>query len=84
MFAEKLMLRTDNQGKLTDLPVLPPNEEIEVILLRKENGRNQARRTHTVELAWQGAQLHGHDIGPIIPENDWNMLADDLALEDVK
>ena len=82
MCAEKLMLRTDNQGKLTGLPVLPPNEEIEVILLRKEHGRHQARRTPPVELAWQGAQLHGDDIGPIIPESDWNMLADDV--EEVK
>ena len=74
--------RADNQGKLTGLPVLPPNEEIEVILLRKEHGRHQARRTPPVELAWQGAQLHGDDIGPIIPESDWNMLADDV--EEVK
>ena len=83
MLAEKLTLRTDSQGNITGLPVLPPNEEVEVILLfRKEHGRRQARRTPPAELAWQGAQLHGDDIGPIIPESDWNMLADDS--EDAK
>jgi hypothetical protein len=70
MFAEKLMLRTDSQGNITGLPMLPPNEEIEVILLRKEHGNRQVRRTPPVELAWQGAQLHGDDIGPIIPDSD--------------
>ena len=70
MFAEKLMLRTDSQGNITGLPVLPPNEEVEVILLRKEHGRRQVRRMPPAELAWQGAQLHGDDIGPII--SDWN------------
>ncbi len=70
MFAEKFMVRTDSQGNITGLPILPPNEEIEVILLRKEQGKRQFRRTPPVELAWQGAQLHGDDIGPII--SDWD------------
>jgi hypothetical protein len=82
MFAEKLTLRTDSQGKLTGLPMLPPDEEIEVILLRKEHSLRQTRRMPPAELAWQGAQLHGDDIGPIIPDSDWNMLAEDI--EDAK
>jgi len=79
MFAEKLILRTDSQGKLTGLPVLPPDEEVEVILLLKEHSRRKVRRLPPAELAWQGAQLHGDDIGPAIPESDWNMLADETG-----
>ena len=33
MLAERFIVRTDRDGRLTGLPVLPPNEEIEVILL---------------------------------------------------
>lgn len=82
MLAEKLILRTDSQGNLTGLPVLPPDEEIEVILLLKEHGHRKVRRLPPAELAWQGAELHGDDIGPAIPESDWNMLADET--EDAK
>jgi hypothetical protein len=71
MFAEKLVVRTDSQGKLTGLPVLSPNEEVEVILLRKEPVPRKNHCTPPPELAWQGAQLHGDDIGPVIPESDW-------------
>jgi hypothetical protein len=78
MFAEKLLLHADSQGKLTGLPILSPNEEVEVILLRKEHNPRRTRRMPPPELAWQGAQLHGDDIGPIIPESDWNMLSDEM------
>ena len=70
MLAEKLTLRTDSQGNITGLPVLSPDEEVEVILLRKEHSRRPARRMPPAELAWQGAELHGDDIGPII--SDWD------------
>jgi hypothetical protein len=36
MLAEKFLLHTDDQGHLIGLPTLPPNEEVEIIVLRKE------------------------------------------------
>ncbi|MCX7111183.1 MAG: hypothetical protein NTX45_13860 [Proteobacteria bacterium] len=36
MLAERFVLRTDREGRLAGLPVFPPNEEVEIIVLRKE------------------------------------------------
>lgn len=36
MLAERFVLRTDREGRLPGLPPLPPDEEVEVIVLRKE------------------------------------------------
>jgi len=82
MLAEKFVTYTDSQGHLTGLPTLKPNEKVEVILLRQEAPPVRKPRKPPAELAWQGAQLHGDDIGPIIPESEWDMLADDA--EDAK
>lgn len=36
MFAEKFILRADGEGRLTGLPIFAANEEIEILILRKE------------------------------------------------
>ncbi len=36
MLAERFILRTDREGHLTGLPAFAANEEIEVIVLRKQ------------------------------------------------
>ena len=36
MLAERFIVRTDQNGHLSGLPVFPPNQEVEVIVLRNE------------------------------------------------
>jgi len=43
MLAERYVLRTDVEGRLAGLPVFPPNEEVEVIVLRKERQTSRPR-----------------------------------------
>ena len=83
MRAEKLILKTDHQGILHGLPVLPPNQEVEVILLMAELTHSQPpkRRQPSPRLAYKGATLYGDDMEPALPANEWNMLSqtDDLS-----
>lgn len=73
MHAEKLILITDGQGVLRGLPVLPPNQEVEVILLMEDRKAPSMphRRKPSPRLANQGASLQGDDMSPAIPLEDW-------------
>ncbi|MGH8558291.1 MAG: hypothetical protein ACRESZ_12685 [Methylococcales bacterium] len=74
MLAEKFILHTDNQGRLTGLPNLAPNEEVEVIVLRKEPGAAFPRHKPSPKLAYQGAKLLGDDLAPAIALEEWGDL----------
>lgn len=74
MLAEKFVLHTDSQGRLTGLPTLAPNEEVEVILLRKERSAPLLHHKPSPKLAYQGAQLLGDDIAPAIAIEEWGDL----------
>ncbi len=72
MRAKKLILKADQQGVLHGLPVVAPNQEVEVILLmddRKAPSSPQ-RRKPSPRLANQGASLHGDDMKPAISAED--------------
>lgn len=76
MRAEKLILKADQQGVLQGLPIVAPNQEVEVILLmedRKAPGPPH-RRKPSPRLANQGASLQGDDMKPAIPLEDWGTL----------
>lgn len=61
MVTERYVIRTDREGRLTGLPVLPANEEIEVILLRQENSVLQPLGQRALEQAYREA---GAEIDP--------------------
>ncbi len=70
MLAEKLYLTADQEGRLTGLPIVTPNENVEVVLLRPEPARTKQRQPSAM-LAWQGGLLLGDDLAPAIPLEDW-------------
>ena len=74
MLAERYLLRTDREGRLAGLPVFPPNEEVEVIVLRKERQSSRPRNQPSPELAWRGAKLFGDDVAPAFTVEEWGEL----------
>lgn len=74
MLAERFMLRTDREGRLAGLPPLPPNEEVEVIVLRKEPKEPRPRNLPSPLLAWRGAKLLGDDVAPAFSIEEWGEL----------
>jgi hypothetical protein len=74
MRAEKFILRTDDEGRLTGLPSLPPNEEVEVIVLHKRPAASFPRHKPSPTLAYQGAKLLGDDLAPAIALEEWGDL----------
>lgn len=76
MHAEKLILKADEQGVLHGLPVVAPNQMVEIILLMPDlkTPPSTSRRKPSPRLANQGARLLGNDMTPAIPLQDWGDL----------
>ena len=52
MYAERLILETDDSGKLKQIPVLPANKQLEVIfLVIAETGQQKLRRRPHQDIA---------------------------------
>jgi hypothetical protein len=76
MYAEKMLLETDPQGRLKTLPTLPPNCRIEAIFLVLDEPVSPApltERRPAPSIAGKGKTL-GDLIAPIVPEDDWECL----------
>lgn len=74
MLAEKCIVHTDGQGRLTGMPNLAPNEEVEVIVLRKGPRASCPKHKPSLKLAYQGAKLLGDDLAPAIALEEWGDL----------
>jgi hypothetical protein len=67
MLAERFFLQTDREGRVSGLPVFAANEEIEVIVLRKEavsqDALEQAYQAASIENdpAWEAVVADGLD-----------------------
>jgi len=72
MYAEKLILQTDAQGYLQGLPHLPPDTNVEVILLLPKTPKKSHRRPPP-ELK-NKIKIHDDIVSPAVPENDWDAL----------
>ncbi len=72
MYAEKLILETDDQGYFKQQPHLPPNSKVEVIILVLEKSLSPKRKP-AVEIAGK-AQISVDIVQPIIPTEDWQDL----------
>jgi hypothetical protein len=64
MLAERFIVRTDRDGRLSGLPFFPPNEEIEVILLRKETVKSPLPKQISQKLRGS-ATWRGNDTSPV-------------------
>lgn len=70
MLAQRVILKTDQTGKLSELPQLPPNRQVEVIFLLLDDAPEKPprRRPHP-DIAGK-AQILG-EVFSSVPEADW-------------
>ncbi|MGQ0592981.1 MAG: hypothetical protein ACT4QB_10105 [Gammaproteobacteria bacterium] len=73
MFAERLILETDPQGNLKEVPKLPPNRKVEAIFLVLEECEAEAAHRISPVIAGRGKIL-GDIISAIVPECDWEVV----------
>jgi len=73
MYAERLILETDQSGTLKHVPKLPPNKQVEIILLVLDDARGgkSLRRSPHPDIAGKTCILG--DIINSLPETDWNL-----------
>ncbi len=73
MYAERFILETDPSGVLKDVPKLPPNKQLEIILLVLDDtrGEQSPRRRPHPDIAGKTSFLG--DIISGVPETDWNL-----------
>ena len=73
MYAERLLVETDAEGNLRQLPKLPPSTKLELIVLVLEETPPSPRRQPPPSIAGQGEILDDL-IAPAVPEADWDAL----------
>jgi len=77
MHAKRLILTTDEQGRLTQLPTLPSNTTVEVIILMEEPASASApvkrRNEPPPSIAGKG-KIVGDIMSPAAPTEDWDAL----------
>ncbi|MDX2020822.1 MAG: hypothetical protein SF187_11320 [Deltaproteobacteria bacterium] len=72
MEAHRVLLETDDQGRLTGTPALPPLARVEAIFLVLENlPPATAKRKPAAGVA--NLQILGDVMGPAIDEDDWTI-----------
>jgi len=73
MYAERLMLETDQSGNLKHVPKLPPNKQLEIIFLVLDDARGgqSLRRSSHPDIAGK-ARILG-DIISSVPKTDWDL-----------
>jgi hypothetical protein len=70
MDANRLILETDSLGNLKQVPKLPPNKQLEVIVLGDSVREPIKRRQPHSDIAGKGKVMG--DIINSVPEIDWN------------
>jgi hypothetical protein len=73
MQAEKLILNTDESGRLIQQPKLPANAKPEAIFLVLEELPRKNKRQPPPEIACKGKIL-GDILSPVVPLEDWDAL----------
>ena len=71
MHARRAILETDENGRLSGLPTLPPRARVEVIFLYPETSPGVTVRKPPTELA--GLEIIGDITVPVIDLKDWNL-----------
>jgi len=74
MHAEKIILETDQQGNLLQIPKLPPNAQLEAIfLVLNQLPPPPKRRKPSTLIAGKG-KIVGDIISSAVPESEWDAL----------
>jgi hypothetical protein len=71
MEAHRVLLETDDKGRLGGVPTLPPHAKVEAIFLVLDPEKAAGIRTPPPELA--KLQITGDVVGPAIDLQDWNI-----------
>ena len=73
MHAERWLLETDPSGNLKQMPQLPPNKQLEVIVLVLDDVSDQSapRRSPHPDIA--GKTTIVENIIDTVPETDWDL-----------
>ncbi|MDP2180570.1 hypothetical protein [Methylicorpusculum sp.] len=74
MQAEKLLLETDEEGRLKTPLILPPNAKLEAIFLILNQDSGNQRRVPSAKIAGKG-NITGDIISPVIEPDDWGALS---------
>lgn len=72
MKAHRAIVETDEQGRLKDLPVLPPHATVEAIFLVLDD-RAKAAMNRRPPAALAGIKINGDIVAPAIDEGDWSL-----------
>jgi hypothetical protein len=76
MQAQRLLLKTNAQGKLEGLPDFAPNQNVEVIVLFNEEPAVEPKKIYRqppAELAGK-VRIRGDIVSPAVEEEDWEAL----------
>ncbi len=73
MYAERLILETDQSGNIKALPKLPANKQLEVIFLVLKDRVKHTKRTPHRDIAGK-IRIMG-DIFSTVPASGWNFSA---------
>ncbi len=74
MHAERLILETDQSGCLKDAHNLPPNTQLEIILLKDETGYKAVSKHRSPHPDIKGKiDIYG-DIISSVPETAWDLF----------
>ena len=73
MYAEKVIIETDPQGKIISLPKLPANAQIEAIFLVLNLGSETRRRLPSSKVAGKG-KITGEIMSPVVDIKDGDVL----------
>jgi hypothetical protein len=73
--AETILLETDQNGRLLQLPQLPPNVHIEAIFLLLEDKAKSSKTTRKPSKNIMGkGKIIGDLKAPVVPPDDWKAL----------
>ena len=74
MQTKRIILETDQHGRLLHQPQLPPNIRMEAIFLLPED-RKKAKKRRKPSSAISGkGRIIGDIISPAVPSEDWDIL----------
>jgi hypothetical protein len=73
MYAERIILETDEKGRFVEVPPLPPCARIEAILLVLDTAGGESFRTPPPELAAM-TEICGDLVSPVVDLLDWEAL----------
>ena len=75
MQAEKILIETDQYGRLLQQPQLPPNARMEAIFLFLEDIRKGSKTARKPSTKIKGkGKIVGNIMAPVVPPEDWEAL----------